>query len=291
MMKCINKIKKFKTSFKSTPFKYVPKEKYLSTLPTVTTEKIDDKDLPLIENDIGLKKFMSRVYKHVGIGVVSTVSLSAGIGYLIPEIDPMVLLFTIGGGMITALGGCYGIQKYNPDFRSLTFEGTMYEYADDPPMRKISFYTLVAGMGVALAPVMHIYMNMYPSVIPISLGISTFIFGSCAYIATKCKDITMMKWKAPLAIGLTALIGIQVVGLVSNLLLGNNMVSEMLHTIDVYGGIGLFTALSIYDSYIARKMYEKNQPDHLLCATTLYLDFMNLLMRIMEALERSQQKH
>lgn len=130
-----------------------------------------------------------------------------------------------------------------------------YTYAEGITMRKLSFYVIVTGMGVALSPLMSIYLNMYPTVIPMSIGISTFIFGSCAYLATKVKDVTMMKWKISLGIGLASLVVSQLVNIGLMLTMGPNQISDMLSGVDVDGGIVLFTGLSIYDSYMVRQMY------------------------------------
>ena len=77
-------------------------------------------------------------------------------------------------------------------------------------------------------------------------------------------------------------------GLGSTLIFGPNALSALVHNVDIYGGIGLFTLMSIYDSYMAKQMYLKGEADHLGCATTVYLDFINLLIRIMEALAKKK---
>ncbi len=99
-----------------------------------------------------------------------------------------------------------------------------------------------------------------------------------------------MQWKAPLGVGLASLIGAQLIGLGSSLIFGPNSFSLLLHNVDIYGGIALFTLMSIYDAHLARQMYLEGKPDHLACATSVYLDVMNLSIRIMEALAKAKQK-
>ena len=86
--------------------------------------------------------------------------------------------------------------------------------------------------------------------------------------------------------GLVGLVGMGLVGLGSQLIFGPTMFSMALHSIDTYAGIVLFTAMSAYDTHKSIEMYENKDPDHLGCAINLYLDFINLLIRIMEVMAK-----
>jgi len=59
--------------------------------------------------------------------------------------------------------------------------------------------------------------------------------------------------------------------------------------VDIYGGILLFTGLTVYDSYQARLAYVRGEPDHLGVSVDIYLDLMNLLIRIMEAMAKAKK--
>lgn len=82
------------------------------------------------------------------------------------------------------------------------------------------------------------------------------------------------------------LIGTQLIGIGAQLIWPGNSVSELLHNVDTYAGIGLFSAMSIYDYHIARERFYKNDPDDLSVATSFYLDFMNVLIRVIEILSK-----
>lgn len=79
-------------------------------------------------------------------------------------------------------------------------------------------------------------------------------------------------------------------GLSASLYMGPNAFSAFIHSVDLYGGVALFTALSIYDAYLARKMYLENTPDHLQCATSCFLDFINLLIQIMQIMTKAKKE-
>jgi FtsH-binding integral membrane protein len=240
-------------------------------------------------NNVGLSRFMSRVYGRMGLGVASSVGMSLILAPVAMQ-SPSMAIGCFGVGVVASFGSIYGIEKYKPVFHKKT-EGTeVIEYAEDVLLREVSFWTLTGGIGVMLAPMMGIITDIDPSIVPASLLMSGGIFGGCALIAAKTKNPNIMQWKAPLFVGLTSLLGIQLVALGSGILFGPNSLSLMLHNVDIYGGIGLFTLMSIYDAHVARQMYLKGEPDHLGCATSVYLDFMNILIRVMEAMAKTKQK-
>ncbi len=224
----------------------------------------------------------------MGLGVASSVGVSLLLSPLATQ--PNVAIGCFGVGVVAMFGGVYGIGKFKPTFLKKMEGTTVIDYAEDVPLRKFSFWSLTGGMGLMLAPMMNIITAIDPAIVPASLLMSGGIFGGCALIAAKAKDAAIMQWKAPLMVGLGSLIGIQLIGIGSNLLFGPNSFSLMVHNVDVYGGIALFTFMSIYDAHVARAMYIKGEPDHLGCATSVYLDFMNILIRVMEAMAKAKQK-
>ena len=86
-------------------------------------------------------------------------------------------------------------------------------------------------------------------------------------------------------VGLYSLVGLGLTSIASLLIFGPNPFASLMMRVDTYGGLLLFVGLSIYDSHKAIKMYKENQPDHIICAVTLYLDFMNILIRVMEIMK------
>jgi FtsH-binding integral membrane protein len=98
----------------------------------------------------------------------------------------------------------------------------------------------------------------------------------------------LLTYEAPLMGGLMGLVGLGVVNLGSVAIFGPNVVSTALHSVDTYGGILLFTGLTAYDTQKAISRYQNRDPDHLGCSVELYLDFMNLFVRIMEIIAKSK---
>ena len=98
--------------------------------------------------------------------------------------------------------------------------------------------------------------------------------------------------KAPLCGALTGLVGMQLVNLGSSYFFGYNGFNQVLHTLDIYGGLVLFSALTAYDTHVAINSYKNQDSDHLGIAVNFYLDFINILIRMLEVVSKlkSQEK-
>lgn len=238
------------------------------------------------ECSVGLSKFMSKVYSRMGLGISATMATSLGLMPFIGDHNPFIYL---GVGFVTAIGCSFGISSSEPTYKT-KYEGTeLIHYSENSVLREASFWGLTGGMGVMLAPFMGMIMEIDPAIVPASLLLSGTIFGGCALFASKTKNADIMKWKAPLMIGLGSLIGIQLAGLGSMLIFGPNTFSNIVQNVDIFGGTILFTFMSVYDAYVARQMYISGKPDALGCSTSVYLDFINLLIRIMQILAKAKK--
>ncbi len=204
-------------------------------------------------------------------------------------------LLMMGGGTVLALGGAIGLgyAKYTvhrkeisanyPDGRKKLAD---YWYSKNSPTRMLSGTSVVAGMTMVMTPFIEIMNAISPTILPSALVATSCVFGgSIAYAYMKPKG-ALLAWEAPLMGGLVGLVGMGLVGLGSQLIFGPTMFSMALHSIDTYAGIVLFTAMSAYDTHKSIEMYENKDPDHLGCAINLYLDFINLLIRIMEVMAK-----
>lgn len=243
------------------------------------------------DSDYGYRHFISKVHRKVGIASTTSLAIAMTIGKIVPpEIlcDIPVLITTMGSSLVMGLAGCYGIRHIEPIYNRVTINDTEIIESEDLPARKLSFYALVSAVGLSLSIPMSLYLSIDPYIVPISLGLSTLIFGGCAYVSRKISDVTLLKWKVPLYVGLSSLLGLQLVNLISYLCLGHTALNDVLSSIDIHAGLVLFTGLSIYDSYIAKEKYDKGKPDTLECTTLLYLDFVNILVRIMAILAHNR---
>jgi len=83
-----------------------------------------------------------------------------------------------------------------------------------------------------------------------------------------------------------ALLGMQLASLGTFWIMGPNMFTAFCSRIDVYAGIGLFTAFQIFDTQNMVQEFIEGKRDHMGHAVSFYLNFINLFRRIAEVMAR-----
>lgn len=125
--------------------------------------------------------------------------------------------------------------------------------------------------------------------IPAMLSTSA-VFGGATYYANTRKVGELEVWGSTLYGGLWGLIECGFTGLASTFIFGPNMFSVFMHSIDLYAGIPLFAGFVAYDTHKAIDMYKQKDPDHLGCSIQLYLDFVNILIRMIKIMDKLKNK-
>lgn len=233
---------------------------------------------------VGIKRFLGRIYGCTGLSIAATLGLAQGLSYYgIPIENPTLCL----GGILLGFGGIAGTMftKYKivQDDDGLRSE--------NQPARLISFGAFVTGMSLTLSPMVEMCNDVSPTILPIATGLSLFTMAGASAFAYMRPADSLLAWKAPLMGGLIGLIGVSCSALVGGWIFGfNSATIQLLHSVDLYGGIILFTGLTAYDTHVAIDMYKRKDPDHIGISMDLYLDFMNLLVRIMEIVTKSKKE-
>lgn len=260
-------------------FELVPKVTYLNDL----------KSLSEINVNKGLNDFIKTTYKFTGIGIVGTLTLSQILAMVqTPDLNMMLPIF--GAGIITSFGAIYGLSKSTyivHNDRIAPNKENYHKYVDiwysiNSPGRLISYGILISGMAMTICPMVMIANEISGSILPLSVLMTGCIFGGSILYANLRPKGSLLRWEAPLMSSLLGFLGIGLIGFGSHLLFGPNIFSAGLHSINTYGGILLFTVFNAYNTQKSIKMYEEQDPDHLGCSIIFYLDFMNILIRVME---------
>jgi FtsH-binding integral membrane protein len=241
----------------------------------------------LINSNFGLNQFIKKTYLWTG----GAVSGSIGISILGAKVDFISSVFNsfgmfIGTGFGMSLIGITGIAFIKPEYHTSkqTNSKPSYFYTTNPVSRVLSYGSLVSGMGILMIPM---FVAFPDAIIPAFIG-SSSVFGGAVYYGLTKKQGEIKTWESTLYSGLSGLVGVSLLGLGSNLLLGQNMFGSAAHLISLYGGIPLFTGLIAYDTYKAIERYNEGIPDHLGCSVDLYLDFINVFVRLVEIIAKIQ---
>ena len=90
----------------------------------------------------------------------------------------------------------------------------------------------------------------------------------------------MLGYGSVLTGGLVGLLCLNFSGILAAKFMGMSLFASTLSTVESYFGIGLFSALLIYDTHTAIKRYKTGDADHLGMSIQILLDVINLIIRI-----------
>jgi len=241
------------------------------------SQEIQIGDMPGTKN--ALQSFLSKTYIYSGGGVLTSLTVATAFSHsaMLAQ-SPMQMFF---GGFGLSLAGIAGLRfgKYEKDSVNMT--------TSNDPLRLMGFAALVTGMGVTAAPAFAMFDLAY--VLPPSLLMTNFIFCGATIYARYAKPGSFLKYGPALTGGLLGLVGTSLVGLGSELIMGPNMFSALAHNVDLYMGIPLFTGFVAYDTHVAMERFARGDADHLGASVAFYLDFMNILIRVMEIVGKYQK--
>jgi len=233
----------------------------------------------------GIQKFLGRVYGTTGLSIAATLGLAQGLSHFGVALAHPIECF--GAGVVMSFGGLAGImyKKYR------VIQDSDGIRSENSSARLLSYGAFVTGMSLTLSPMVQICNEFSPTILPIATGLSIFTMVGASMFAYSRPADSLLIYKAPLMGALTGLVGVSLSALVGGWIFGyHNITIQLLHNIDLYGGILLFSGFTAYDTHRAIDMYKRNDPDHLGVATDMYLNFMNLLIRIMEIYSKVQRK-
>lgn len=228
------------------------------------------------KDEDGLRTFLSRVVKHMAGGLFITTSVvGASIAMMSSATTDIFVpgLFVVGA--IGSLASAFAIGAINPHY-STTGNVTT---AITKPSRMVAFVTLSVSMGLVTAPLIAM---CDPTIVLAAAGISGGMMAGMVHYAMSTPK-TLLNWGPALHIGVWTLIG----NCLLALFLG---VPEPMVWLDIVGGTGLFMGITAYDTQRAIEAYNNQKPDHIGHATNFYLDFINIFIRVLEALSKVQQK-
>ena len=154
-------------------------------------------------------------------------------------------------------------------------------------MRTALYGMGIMGLGLSAAPLLAYASMVSPSIVPTALGMTAAIFGGASLAAYRMPKDKMLSYGPVLGGSLLGLIVLQLAGLGAAFFMGPNPFSLMMLKSSNYIAVGLFTAFIAYDTHLAIKMYEMQQPDHLGISVQFILDFWNIFTSLLRIFSSS----
>jgi FtsH-binding integral membrane protein len=241
----------------------------------------------VIKKDASLNAFMIKIYKTTGLSI----SASLGISYMLANSllvysHPFALLF---GGMGASFAGIIAFNMIAPIIKREKIPGgQLIEKWENPFSRQMAFASIIAGSGAMLSPFLSSILAMNPGLIPMAIGLSVLVMGGSSLYALRKPLGEFKTWESTLTGGIVGLIGMNILSIIASMMIGPNVFSYACSKVDLYVGLGLFTAFQAYDTQKAVEDFRRGYYDHLTHVIQFFLNFKNLFIRILQILSRNR---
>jgi len=209
----------------------------------------------------GVQAHLQKVYATLtaGIGVAagaSMVSMATGLASMLPPIVP---------GLLAIAPMAYLIMGTN-------------KYTHSSEFRTALFVAFTSLSGMAIAPLLKVFLAINPTAIPLALFSTAGLFGVMTVLSMVAPRGAMLNWGVPLGGGMIMLM---LLGLGGMFVPATSAWAPLLHNISLYGGLGLFTLYIAYDTQVMVAEYEMGQDDHLRHAINLFINFQAIFTRLL----------
>ncbi|EGC31201.1 hypothetical protein DICPUDRAFT_92831 [Dictyostelium purpureum] len=243
-----------------------------------------------MERNISLKIFLKNTYLSTSLGFGGSVMSGLIFSRLIEDSSQVGIAPALVG-LVGALGSIWLFNGQKAKFETIdaVFESkkeNIYEKSiikitvpQYPPMMIASFIGLCLSNGLIMSPALAIT----PSVaIAKALLMGGIVTAGSSYFALRMKPDAMQPYQPVLYGSLFGLIGLGLLSIGSHLIFGPNFFTQTVSSIDLYGGLALFTALNALDTQTAIKEFkETGKPDFLRVSMTLVMNAINIFVRLL----------
>jgi len=204
---------------------------------------VEDKDMPQIDKmDAGVKTYMSQIY-----GIMATCMGVSTLGCIAPMSMGLFLHPLIPGlGSIAAL---MGMNYAGPQSKMRI-----------PLLATFSFLN-----GMTFVPLIYMAMHMNPIIVPMAFGGATAMFLGMTAAALVAPAGSMLRLGTPLFGGLMGMLGLSVLQMFYPI--------PLVHSLLLYGGLGLFAVFTAYDTQVAIKDYENGNRDPVSHGVNFFINF------------------
>lgn len=231
----------------------------------------------LQDKKYGVKQHLKRIANKTAVSLTTVGGVAAAGTTLLLYIDPTTGLVLYGGSMITTFVSIYMVDKYQPEVKETVVNNQKEISVIDPPSRVIWHTIFNSTLGITLIPILGIYPD---AIMPALIATGGVTAGSlaAAYIA---QPGSMLPYQSAMYSGLLGLLGMSIIDLIFHV--------PVLHDINTYGGVLLFSGYNALDLHIAEKEYQEGKMDVIPHSMNFTLNFVNIFIRFMEIFGKIQQ--
>lgn len=217
-----------------------------------------------INESASLQEFLKRSMKTTALAVGGSALVAAAIiSTPFPYAHPYI---TLGVGVAATFGGIIGMGYMQPTYS--VQNGIIVTH--NSPQRLGMFGLMMAGQGIALAPMLAMVSMYTPTAIPVAGALAVGTMAGMGAYALKQPQGSLAKWGPALYVGC---FGLMAAGIL-NIFIG----SSTLSLVNAGFGILVFSGFTAYDTHIAIQEHNEGRPDHLQTAANFYMNFVNLFL-------------
>lgn len=205
-------------------------------------------------SNIGLNRYLTRVYATTGVSLALTLAAAYG-GLLIPglcEVSSDGLAFAFGILSYISFTKANGIK---PKIVSYVQNGDKILKTVNGKDRLLIYGLGCVTLGLTAAPLFVSINEISLSIIPMTIGITSSIFGGASLLGMMLPRSFMLGYGSVLFGGLMGLVGFNFSLLAAAKIWGISTGVISLSSTESMIGIGLFSAMLIYDTHLAIKRY------------------------------------
>ena len=235
------------------------------------------------ETALSVNAYMRKIYLNS--------MLSFGGTLFAAEVLSSSALFLSGGsfflGVGASLAGVIGFSLHRPERQRATdAAGRELLVAVDSATRKLWYGLFLGGGALTLAPLFAMANALSTTLVPYSIVLTAASFlGMSAYAMSRPLG-SFNAWGSALSGALVSLLALQLLAGGSYLLAGPNAGSQLAFSVQPYLGLGLFSALQIYDTQAALQEYEQGSIDVLGHSMNFVLNLKNIFTSLLQILMR-----
>lgn len=205
-------------------------------------------------SNIGLNRYLTRVYATTGVSLALTLAAAYG-GLLIPglcEVSSDGLAFAFG---ILSYISFTKANNIKPKIVSYVQNGDKILKTVNGKDRLLIYGLGCVTLGLTAAPLFVSINEISLSIIPMTIGITSSIFGGASLLGMMLPRSFMLGYGSVLFGGLMGLVGFNFSLLAAAKIWGISTGVISLSSTESMIGIGLFSAMLIYDTHLAIKRY------------------------------------
>jgi len=254
-----------------------------------------ERGIDFMRKNLGLKYFLGKVYGTAALGFGGALVMSiicSPIALSVLDNIPALLGMTLGSlvGSIVSIRVFsstepkYQIQKVKVAGHTIETKIPLYM-----PSKKWSFAAISVCTGIMISPMVGICGLMDPTLIIKAVGLTTGVMAGTSLWALHAKSNKLLAYQSIAGGLLGGLVGVGLTSVAILLIAGaDSSLFQLLDSVDVYGGLVLFTGLSAMTTLEAIQYYKTGKPDYMEFSVGLFLQAMNIFIRILEILAKSR---